>query len=437
MRLSAAKKQTVYLTSVNGIVRALGLLMRVVLSRMLGAEVMGVMELAQSLHMVAITPLTSGLPAAISRMTARAAPAGKQLPLLAGLWLVRAVSLVMIPALWLLTPLLARLLGDARVLPSLWFTAPCILILGYSAAYNGYCYGIGAAHLPANSELLEQVGRLAVTILLLRLLPHLTAAWSAAIPMAATMSAELMGLLYIARRLRFSPDEKANFLAKRTPVFRLAFPTTLNRLTQTILRSLTAVLIPYRLQQSGLSAVEATARLGMFNGMVTPILMLPCIFTSALAMVALPRIAKAEEQPAELKRLLLNCLMGCIPFSLLCAAAIYAAAPFLANVIYRQPELTALFQSSAPLTLLMAVGHLAASALSALGQQRWSFYASLAVSAVTVCSTWFWTANPALRIQGVIRAQYVSQLLSIALSALLFVHWFRGQSAATADGKSA
>ena len=149
MKAVGAKKQTVFLTGVNAVVRALGLLMRVMLSRLLGAEIMGIAELAQGVHMLAITPLTSGLPLAISRMTARAPKDEKQKPLLAGVFLVRVASAALIPALLLFSPLLARWMGDVRVLPSLWFSAPCILILGYSAAFNGYCYGMERSLEPA------------------------------------------------------------------------------------------------------------------------------------------------------------------------------------------------------------------------------------------------------------------------------------------------
>ena len=85
MKQSAAK-QTLKITAVNGVVRALGMLLRILLSRLLGAEIMGIAELSQSVHMLAITPLTSGLPLAVSRMTAKArtggphkAPAGRAL----------------------------------------------------------------------------------------------------------------------------------------------------------------------------------------------------------------------------------------------------------------------------------------------------------------------------------------------------------------------
>jgi len=55
-------------------------------------------------------------------------------------------------------------MGDVRVLPSLWFTAPCTLVLGYSAAYNGYCYGMEWSVHPAISELLEQASRIVIVL---------------------------------------------------------------------------------------------------------------------------------------------------------------------------------------------------------------------------------------------------------------------------------
>ena len=202
MKAVGAKKQTVFLTGVNAVVRALGLMMRVMLSRLLGAEIMGIAELAQSLHMLAITPLTSGLPMAISRMTARAPEDEKQKPLLAGIFLVRVASVALTPALLLFSPLAARWMGDVRVLPSLWFSAPCILILGYSAAFNGYCYGMERSLEPALSELIEQAARLALSFVLVTGLSRLTAAWLAAVPVAATMLAEILGLFFVVSRLR-------------------------------------------------------------------------------------------------------------------------------------------------------------------------------------------------------------------------------------------
>ncbi len=410
MRTQNAKQQTLLLAGVNAIVRALGLYMRVHLSRLLGAEIMGIAELCSGVHMLAITPLTSGLPLAVSRMTAKASQKDKELPLMAGLLLVQKASVVLIPLLLLGSPLLAGFMRDPRVLPSIWLSAPCILILGYSAVYNGYCYGMEKSWVPAMSELLEQVVRFALSIALILWLTQLTTPWLAALPVVATTVAEMagLGLVLLLLKLPLQHRELAKPLQK--PVFRLAAPTTATRLINTGLRSLTAILIPLRLQVSGLAPAEATSRLGMLNGMVMPIVMLPFIFTSALSMVALPRLAKAEKNRAELKRLLLVCFGAALLVGLLSWGIIHWAAPLLSLRVYRMAELAPLFRLSGPLALLAAVGHVAMSVIAALGQQKRSMVGTLVTSVVSLVLTYLWTALPEYRLQGVIWAQSIAQL---------------------------
>ena len=153
--ITKMQKQTIQLTMVNGLVRLLGLGMRIVFTRLLGAEIIGITELANSVHMMAITPLTSGLPLAVSRLTAKEKRSTQKAPLYAAIKLVKWVSFLWIPLFVLLTPLLSKISGDVRVFPSLLLTAPCILVLGYSATLNGYCYAVGKAMIPAASEFLE------------------------------------------------------------------------------------------------------------------------------------------------------------------------------------------------------------------------------------------------------------------------------------------
>ena len=87
-------RQTAVLTCANAITRGAGFVLRVVLSRMLGAQAMGVMTLSHSAHMLFITPVTAGLPLAVSRITARHADARA---LRAGRSLALRASAVLIP----------------------------------------------------------------------------------------------------------------------------------------------------------------------------------------------------------------------------------------------------------------------------------------------------------------------------------------------------
>jgi len=423
MKVAGAKKQTLFLTGINAVVRILGFCMRVWTSRYLGAEILGVMELAQSVHMMAIAPFTSGLPVAISRLTAKSRSSHQSEALAAGLSLVRRFSCFLIPAFLLFSPAIARLMGDVRVIPSLWFSAPCIVILGYSAAYNGFCYGTDQAALPAISELIEQLVRFFLTVLLVRTLSRLTVPWLAAVPTAATMIAELIGLYYV---LWFAGNRKTKYQpssAWRSSVYRLAAPATLTRLIQTFFRSATAVMIPNRLQTSGLSVSEATTQLGQLNGMVAPVLMLPGIFTSALSMVTIPRMAKAEEKPGELKRLLVLNLCCSVPLAAACAACVYFLGPVLANNVFHQPEILPLFRLSAFQMILVPINHVLTSTLSALGQQRSTLAISLASSLGMLVLVWHLASLSEFRVYGVVYAQYASMFISILLNVLALLKW--------------
>lgn len=423
-----ARKQTMLITGLNGLIRAMGFLLRVVLARLLGAEMMGIAELASGVHMLAITPLTSGLPMAISRLTAKETADRAHMPLLAGQRLVRLVSIVLIPVFLLLSPLIAKLMGDMRVLPSLWCTAPCVLILGYSGVYNGYCYGTKRSSLPAVSELVEQTLRLIFTLLLVHWLKSLTPGWLAAVPVASTMLAEAAGLLLVVFWLRIPLSGREDASAWQGPILRLALPTTVTRLIHTLLRSVTSIMIPLRLAASGLPASEATARLGMLNGMVLPMMMLPCIFTGALNMVMAPRLAQSEENTRHCKRLLTKLLATGLLVSLLCGGLLALLAPFISNRIYRLPELTPLFLLSLPLCILCATENLTVGTITSLGLQKAAMYGAMPASLLSLVLTWVLTAMPHLRLTGVIISLAAGHLIDIFWNSIVLYRWWQAQT---------
>ncbi len=73
-------KKTIFLSCSHFVVRSLGFLASNWLSRELGAQAMGICELAQSAQMLLITPVVSGIPAAVTRMSAKESEAGGCVP---------------------------------------------------------------------------------------------------------------------------------------------------------------------------------------------------------------------------------------------------------------------------------------------------------------------------------------------------------------------
>jgi stage V sporulation protein B len=390
---------------------------------MLGAESMGIMELASSAHMLWLAPVTSGLPMAVSRYTAQAQAAGDETrarqTLQAGKRLARIIAWPMLALMLVLSPWISRILGDSRTLPTLLIYLPCLPILALSAVYNGYCYGKGNAVVPAATELVEQLVRFGVCVAVLTALPAMRAAYSAAAPALGAVIGEGVGLIIAVLMLRGARPRRSEKIPKglTKKLWRLAFPMTCMRVSNTLMRTVNAALIPMRLRVSGLTAAEATARLGMYQGMAMSLIMLPAVFTGALAMVSAPAITAREADPSAMKQLLWRVLWPAAAVSLASMAALWIGAPFCARVLYKQAELEPLLRMLSPCVLLMGIQQVISGLMAGLGQQRRALYASLTGSLVSVGLNYVLAARPELRLAGVAIASMVGLLITLLMNA--------------------
>ena len=408
MKKQSVGKQAAILTCFNALTRALGFLLRIVLSRLMGAEAVGVMELSHSAHMLSITPVTAGLPLAVSRMTARDK---NDLALRAGRQLVWKISLCLLPVWLLLSPVMAYLMRDLRVLPSLLLFAPCIPVLGLSAIYNGYCYGSGNVFPPALSEILEQLLRFALSALLLLSLPGLTVAGRAAVPALATAAAEAAGLTLVIFLVRRRPAGAAQLSPAQREILQLSLPLILSRLLTTMLRTASGALIPLRLMVSGLDRTAAMEAFGMLQGMVMPLLFLPGILTGALGTVGTSAIA--ERSGYARRRMTIVLFLSALLCGCAGTALLHSGSALISKHLYALPALSPLLRAASPLTLLFALQHAVNGVMSGLGLQKQLLLPALCSAVISLICLYLWAGDPALRILGAIRAMVVSQALGV------------------------
>lgn len=408
---ASLKKQAAMLTMANGYTRALGFALRLVSARMMGAEALGVMELASSGVMLAITPVTAGLPTAMSRLTARRGREDAAV-LRAGLSLVRRLSAVLIPALILLSPGMAWLLGDFRTLPSILTTAPAILLLGLCAVYSGWFYGVDDARTPALNECVEQTVRCLLSFALLVLLAGRSVGLTAALPGLAEIAAGVAVWLLFRRsspRLSGVPVDAA----LRTQLFRLSAPTTAARLCQTALRAMNAVLLPVCLRRSGLTQSAATAQFGLLSGMAMPLLMLPGIVTGAICMVATPAVARQEGHPSRVRATMRRLLLCALAIGAAAMVLLFLLADFFSLRLYRTPALAPLLKLMSPAALLMAVQQVQFGLVTGLGLQRKALTATVTGSALSLLLTAALCPLPRVRLYGAAFATVIAALVRV------------------------
>ena len=412
-------RQTMFLSASHFIVRVIGFFNRIWLSRALGAQAMGLVELTHSAQMLLITPVVSGLPAAVSRMCAKSQPARQVRVLRCGISLALLTGVPVAVLAFVFKTQLALWLGDLRTMPALLIYLPCIPILGISCALNGYYYGKGKPVPPALSELLEQLVRLFLCIRLVFALRGWPTMLRAAIPAAASLAGEtaslLLMLLIAARSILFVPGEGSRRAVYRE-MLSLALPLTGMKLVSSLMRTVQSALIPARLQVSGLPASEALSRFGMLSGMLMPVLMLPSFITCSLCMVAAPELTRRQANGTPQKALVRRILGGTLLIGLCAMAAVWLFAPLIADMLYRQAELLPLLRRCCVLVPVMALSQVISGLMNGLGLQGTSLRIALGANLLSVLLMYALAAQPALQLWGAVIAMAAAQAFTLGLS---------------------
>jgi stage V sporulation protein B len=408
---------TMVLAIANFIVRMLGFVYRVILSRIIGPQGMGLVQLVFPVFHIAITLTVAGLPIAVSRLVsekkAKGDLRGVRQTMFVTLLLAAGISLaITLTALFNLDFIAENIIKDARTKAALFVLFPCITLIGLGAVIKGFFYGLKDIHPPALAEIIEQLARMALAISLLYwLVPKDNYALAAALVMLGTVFGEMASLLFL--HYKYHNTTRALFakqplLGGSNKIFRavlaIALPITATRLINSLMNAVNSIMIPQRLIASGMLQEEAVGLFGIMSGMVMPLLFLPFTITNALTVVIIPNLSEnmalknwREIHDKVSKAILITCLTA-FPST----ALLVSLGKPIGDALYRQPMVGALLVPISFSLLLHALQHTCSGILNGLGKQTRGAVHFLIGSAIQLLCTYFLLANPSIRIYGII-----------------------------------
>ena len=408
-----------FLSCSHFVVRVLGFIMRIWLSRELGAAAMGLVELSHSAQMLLLTPVISGLPAAVSRMSAKADGNRQVCVLRCGIVLALLTGIPLAIGAFVFRNAIAQWLGDMRTLPALILYLPCIPILGVSCALNGYFYGTGHPVPPTLGELLEQIVRFFLSMRLCALLRGIPLSFRAAIPALGALAGETVSLIFmlvLCLGVLFGQRGRGEHRAIFSEMIALALPLTGMRLVSSFMRTVNAMLVPARLETSGLPQSEALSLLGIKDGMLMPLLMLPSFITCSLCMVSAPELTRRQARGLPMRRLCLRVASAALAVGFAAMAGLWLLAPLVANTLYRQADLLPYLRRCSLLIPVLSLSQVVGGMMNGLGLQGAALRVSLISSFVNIVLTYALAVQPALRLWGVLLAMAIAQVLALVMS---------------------
>lgn len=303
---------TVILTLTGFLSRFIGFFYRIFLSRVFGAEGMGIYQLIAPVLALSFALTVSGIQTAISKYVAREEKTGNYCASLRYLFtgFLAAMLLSILCAIFIYRyseKIAIGFLKEERTAPLLRIISLSIPMATVHSCINGYFYGIKKTSIPSACQLIEQVIRVGSV--------YLIYAYFQKQGMQPTISFAVVGLVIgeaasmcvslIAVKVHFNKIlpihmsallclKSTQFLSSFKELLSLAVPLSLNRVIINFLQSIEAIFIPQQLLKYGCSTSQALSVYGVLTGMALPLILFPGAITNSICVLLLPMVSEAD-----------------------------------------------------------------------------------------------------------------------------------------------
>ncbi len=274
--------------------KALGFLYRIYLSRTIGAEGLGLYQVALSIFALLFTVCSSGTPITVSRLMTKYKAEGKKDAVFrvisAGLAITLLISLPICALCYILGGKLSFLFADERCLNIFLVVLPGLVFTSVYAVFRGVFWG-NKDFLPYSIiELLEEACMIIVGIVLIN---FATDAYQGAFRAGVAVLISYIFSFTLATIVFFFRKNKLkNPVSELKPLFISAAPITAMRTATSLAISLVSVILPIRLVAAGYSQPEAISSFGAAVGQAIPLLFIPTTLIGSFTLVLIPEIAE-------------------------------------------------------------------------------------------------------------------------------------------------
>lgn len=438
---------TIILTFAGVLCKVLGCVMRIFLSRYLGAEGVGIVQLVSPLHILGIIIASYGFQTAISRFvsaTPNDCPQERFRILKAGLVLALSIAFFYSLILFLFCkPLALFLLREESSASLLKLVAICTPLETLHICINGYYYGRKKTAVPAISQLLEQTFR----VLAIWLLFSITC--SKAIPfkpfhaILGNIIGDIASILFSLTSLALERSGFTQVTRSILPYRRIfsrltsvALPLTVSQTITSVFQSVETVLIPSMLQCFGYNKSTALSMYGILTGMALPIIMFPATLTNSFALLLLPAIseASAKNNNKDIRSITQKTIHLCLLIGIFSTCFLLFLGDFIGNFLFQNSLAGAYISTLGFLCPFLFLNMTLSSILNGLGKTKVVFRSNLTGLSIRIFFTLFFI--PRIGIYGyffgfLFSALVMSALLFFSVRTYVFPRYLKNEEAPT------
>lgn len=376
MKKNKFLKMTMLLVIGGFITKILGMLIKIVMTRFIGTEGIGIYMLIMPTFSLLVSLTQFGFPVAISKLVAEDRFNNKKLvfgiiPISLGICLI--ILLVLLSSGQFIA---TELLKEERTylgLISIGFILPFIAI---SSILRAYFFGKERMFPHVISNILEDVIRLVLIVLfvpsILKMGLSYVVAFLILISIFSELSSIIIFLICLPNKISLKKEDfkpKKDYLKT---VLSISIPTTGSRIIGSIGYFLEPIILAYTFKQCGYSNNFMITEYGILNGYVLPLLLLPSFFTMAISQALIPIISKTYTQHnlKETKRKIKQAIFYSLVVGIPCTLLFMLIPEIPLRLIYNTTEGIPYIKILAPICLLYYIQSPLNGTLQAMGKAK-------------------------------------------------------------------
>ena len=442
-------KGTFILTVAGLVVKVIGSLNWIFVSRILGGEGIGLYQMAFPIYFLAMTVSQAGVPVAISIITAERVAlkdiygARRVFHISMALMVVTGIFfsiLTYFAADWLIE---WHFLRDPRAYKSVVVLAPTVFFVTLLASSRGYLQGWQRMTPTAVSQIVEQIFRVITMVLLADLFLPWGLDYAAAGASLGALAGAITGLIVLVyfhvkldrdierayghdlRPPEGTQPEPARRIIKR--IFQLSLPVSAASIMLPVVSNLDLMIVPQRLEVAGYSVNEATELFGYLTGMAVPLVNLSCIITASMAMSIVPAISEARAL-RDKARVFAQTAASVRISNMVCFPAfviVFVLATPISSLIYNAPGAGPAVMIASFSIVLLGLHQVSTGILQGLGHPTIPMINMILAAGAKVVLNWELTAIPWLGIMGAAWATAADMGVAAIIN-LIFIYKFIG-----------
>lgn len=288
------------LTSTALLMKFAALIFNIYISNQIGSEAVGIFSLVMAVYLFFITVATSGLNIAVTVIVSEKFALNKNkqaikairtcifFSLILG---ITAGGLILLFSDFITNKCLHNMVSSKP----LFYIAIGLPFIAMSSCINSYFTSIRKAYKNAITQVFEFTIKMIATIILLKIniangVEAICISLILADVISEVCSFTLILILYIID-IKLKKLEEVRSFGQRLNILKIAFPVAITSYIRSGLSTLKQLIIPTRLEKSGISCSNALSQYGMINGMVLPVITFPTVLTDSYSMLLIPEFS--------------------------------------------------------------------------------------------------------------------------------------------------